>query len=350
MTVKWGIIGCGDVADQIGPVFNRAGNSQLVAVMRRNIEKAKDFAQRHRVSKYYSDVDALLRDDEINAVYIASPHYLHREHAVKAANSGKHVLCEKPMAITIKECKDMMKACEDNKVKLMICYYLRLQPAHQKIKELINQGAIGRVIMSRAETGIWRCPEGWFGRKELSGGGVLTEVGTHFIDLMQFLLGEIVEVAAHADVLVFEYSVEDTSSLVVRFQDGSHGSMSFSYAAPDAGSSIVICGTKGKISWPTFVSEGDFVVQVSTHKELPKDKVVVNLETRDKNSEEYRFTTDKVSQRIPMIEHFVDCINTGIQPSIPGLEGLRDQQVILAAYESSRTKRIVRVSDIGSFA
>ena len=347
MKIKWGIIGCGDVADhKIGPAFNRVKDSELVAVMRRNAGKAKDFARRHKVPKYYSDVDALLRDDEINAVYIATPHYLHAEHTVKAAEYGKHVLCEKPMAITIQECQKMINACETNKVKLMIAYYQRLQPAHQKIRELISQGAIGKIIMCKAQTGIWRYPADWFGKKELSGGGVLMEVGTHIIDLLRFLLGEIVEVSAYTDVLLFGCSVEDTSSLIVRFEDGVHGSMSFSYAVPDLGSNIEICGTQGKISWSTFVWKGDLIVKAYMHDELPKSEILTNLETVDNESREYRYETDKVSQRVPMIKHFVECVNMSKEPLLPGIEGLKDQQVILAAYESSKTKRAMRVNDV----
>ena len=331
MKIKWGIIGCGDVADhKIGPAFNRVKDSELVAVMRRNAEKAKDFARRHKVPKYYSDVDALLRDDEINAVYIATPHYLHAEHTVKAAEYGKHVLCEKPMAITIQECQKMINACETNKVKLMIAYYQRLQPAHQKIRELISQGTIGKIIMCKAQTGIWRYPAGWFGKKELSGGGVLMEVGTHIIDLLRFLLGEIVEVSAYTDALVFEYSVDDISSLIIRFEGGMHGLMNFSCALPNVGNTIEICGTKGRISWPIFVWQ---------------DGLTVKVYYIDNKVQEYRYETDKVSQRVPMIKHFVECVNMNTQPSIGGMEGLKDQQVVLSAYESSKTKRVVGVSN-----
>lgn len=333
MTVKWGIIGCGDVADhKVGPAFNRVKDSELVAVMRRNAEQAKDFARRHGVPKYYSDLDALLRDDEINAVYIATPHYLHAQHTVKAAEYGKHVLCEKPMAITIKECEKMIKACEENKVKLMICYYQRLQPAHQKIKELINQGALGKILTCKAQTQDWGHPKGaWWRKDNLSGGGVLINNGSHIIDLLRYFFGEIAEVSAYTDALVFQYPVDDISSLIVRFERGMHGLMNFSCALPNAGNTLEICGTKGRVSWPIFVWQ---------------DSLTVRVYNLDNKVQECRYETDKVSQRVPMIKHFVECVNMNTQPSIGGMEGLKDQRVVLSAYESSKTKRVVRVSDV----
>jgi len=338
MTVKWGIIGCGDVVEhKVGPAFNQVKDSELIAVIDINAEKAKDFAQRRGVPKYYSDVDALLGDDEINAVYIATPNYLHAQSTIKAAEHGKHILCEKPMALTVKECEKMINACEENKVKLMIAYYQRFQPAHQKPRELIRQGVIGKIIMCKAQTGGWGQPEGWLRRNELSGGGVLANVGCHIIDLLRYLLGEIVELSAYTDALVFEYPVEDIASLTVRFEDGVHGLLNFccdlAWAIPfdpsNVGNTIEICGTKGRISWPIFV-EGDLIVKVYVNNELQK----------------YKYTTDKVLQRVPMIKHFAECVKMNKEPSIPGIEGLKDLQVVLAAYESSKTKKVVKVKDV----
>jgi len=151
------------------------------------------------------------------------------------------------------------------------------------------------------------------------------------------LLGEIVELSAYTDALIFEYPFEDIASLMIRFEDGVHGLLNFSCDLPweipfdpsSVGNTIEICGTKGRISWRIFV-EGDLIVKVYVNKEL----------------QEYEYTTDKVLQRVPMIRHFVECVKMNKDPSIPGIEGLRDLQVVLAAYESSKARKAVKVRDV----
>ena len=145
-TVRWGIIGCGNVTEvKSGPGFQKARDSSLVAVMRRNGDLAKDYAQRHSVPKWYDDAQALIDDPDVNAIYIATPPSSHKVYTIMAAQAGKPVYVEKPMALNFAECQEMIGACQEAAVPLFVAYYRRSLARFLKIKELLDAGAIGEV-------------------------------------------------------------------------------------------------------------------------------------------------------------------------------------------------------------
>jgi len=330
MTVKWGIIGCGDVVEhKSGPAFNKVSGSELIAVMRRDAKKAKDFAQRHGVKKYYSDIDALLKDDEINAVYIATPHYLHAQHTIRAAKYGKHILCEKPMALTVKECEEMIRACEENDVQLMVAYYRRFFPVVEKIKELLREGKIGRPITARAQVfALYHLPAGesfpWRINPQMAGGGFLTDVGSHRVDLLIYLLGKVREVAAFVDMVHFDFEIEDSSSLIMRFTNGAHGVASFHWNIATAVDELEIAGTKGRIL-STDLASGDLKIYT------------------DQGREKYRLSPPHITH-LGLVENFVRSIIAGKRNCLPGEEGLKTTKVLEAIYRSSKERKVVRVS------
>jgi len=175
-TVRWGIIGCGDVCEKkAGPALAGVAGSKLVAVMRRDAAKAEDFARRHGVGRWYDDVDALLGDDGIDTVYVATPDAQHAEMTIRAAEAGKHVLVEKAMATNTADCDRMIDACNRAGVTLAVAYYRRGYPTILRAKQLIDQGAIGQV------TEVWINDE-----FPLS----------HRLDLMHFFCGEIASVGS----------------------------------------------------------------------------------------------------------------------------------------------------------
>ncbi|KHE70082.1 Gfo/Idh/MocA family protein, partial [Halobacillus sp. BBL2006] len=144
--VRWGIIGCGDVTEKkSGPAFQKVENSELVAVMRRTGELAKDYAERHGVPKWYDDADALINDPEVDVVYIATPPSSHKEYTLKAAQAGKPVYVEKPMARNFDESNEMVAACKEAGVPLYVAYYRRAQERFLKIKELLDENRIGEL-------------------------------------------------------------------------------------------------------------------------------------------------------------------------------------------------------------
>lgn len=192
--VKWGIIGCGDVAEmKSGPAFQKTSNSELLAVMRRNGEKAKDFAERHNVPTWYNDLDELLKNQEINAVYIATPPATHLEIALKAIKAGKNIYLEKPMALDQIEATKLIEALKVYHVKLTIAHYRRKMPAFLKIKELLEHEIIGRVrlvdiqILQSENPGIIaKTAENWRIDPVISGGGYFHDLAPHQIDLMYY--------------------------------------------------------------------------------------------------------------------------------------------------------------------
>jgi len=202
MTVRWGIIGAGDIArKQTAPAIRDANGAELLAVHRQSMDAAQAFADEFGAAKAYDDVDALLADPDVDAVYISTPVYLHASQTIAAARAGKHVLVEKPMAMSSAECRQMIDACATHGVELMVCYYQRFNARHQKVRELVSAGDIGRVITATASMTTQNPPRAgaWRHDPALGGGGVVMDMGVHCFDTLRFILGEVKSVTALVD-------------------------------------------------------------------------------------------------------------------------------------------------------
>jgi len=199
-TIRWGIIGCGDVTEiKSGPGFQKAENSRLVAVMRRNGKLAKDYAQRHDVPKWYDNADALIQDPDVDAVYVATPPYAHKEYTILCAQAGKPVYVEKPMGMNFAECQEMIEACRATEVPLFVAYYRRSLPRFLKIKELLDAGAIGDVRGVTVKLYMPLPDElDWHYTPEVGGGGKFVDMGCHTLDFLDYALGPIRSVAGFA--------------------------------------------------------------------------------------------------------------------------------------------------------
>ncbi|WP_025027873.1 Gfo/Idh/MocA family protein [Caldalkalibacillus mannanilyticus] len=270
--VRWGIIGCGAVTEvKSGPAFQKVKNSELVAVMRRTGELAKDYAERHRVPKWYDDADDLINDPDVDAVYIATPPNSHKEYTLKAAKAGKPVYVEKPMAITFAECTEMIAACQAARVPLYVAYYRRALPRFVKIKELLENKVIGdlRFVMT---TQYKKASEDvkdplnlpWRVQPELSGGGLFFDLASHTLDLLDFLLGPIKEAQGIASNQAGYYQAEDIVTGTYRFESGVHGVGSWCFSAYEDVDINEIIGSKGKITFSTF---GDEPIVLTTANE-----------------------------------------------------------------------------------
>lgn len=256
--IRWGIIGCGDVTERkSGPGFQNAANSALVAVMRRDAAKAADYARRHNVPRWYSDADALIRDAEVNAVYIATPPGSHLQLARQVAAAGKPALVEKPMARNHEECLAMIEAFRAAGVPLFVAYYRRALPKFQRLKSLIDDGAIGRVssvsITLHYKPGHYdRNNLPWRLRREESGGGLFVDLGSHTLDLMDWLFGPITRAAGYAANQGGQYDVEDAVVLAYEHASGVQGNGSWHFNMSRDIDIMIIEGTAGLISVPTF--------------------------------------------------------------------------------------------------
>lgn len=225
--VKWGIIGCGDVTEvKSGPAFNKIENSELVAVMRRNGELAKDYALRHNVPKWYDNADKLINDPEINAVYIATPPDTHSYYTIKAAESGKPVYVEKPMARNYTECLEMIEACKKNNVALYVAYYRRRLPLFLKVKELVENDAIGKILFVNIrlhvpqKTNDYKSTKPWRVIPEISGGGHFVDLASHQLDYLDYLFGPITSTKSITRNISKLYGAEDYVSASFEFENG----------------------------------------------------------------------------------------------------------------------------------
>lgn len=250
-TLRWGILGCGNVAEHKGgPPLYSVEDSELIAVMRRDQAKAEDFAERHGAKRAYSDVDKLLSDDEINAIYIATPPNLHCEQTIHAARAGKHILCEKPMAMSVSECQQMVDACHEAGVSLMLAYYRNHYPNIEKMKALMTDGAIGDVVLARINCTGYYNPnrqdlKNWRINPEISGGGVLMDIGSHRISLLQYLLGDIASVKGFAETVHLDAVVDDSAVFSLRFGSGAHAVANINWNVGVGVDDVEVYGTTG---------------------------------------------------------------------------------------------------------
>lgn len=268
-TIRWGIIGCGAVTEvKSGPALQKADHSELVAIMRRNGDLARDYAERHGVSHWYNQAEALIHDPDVDAIYIATPPAFHKPYALQVAAAGKPVYVEKPMALNGPECDGMVEACQAAHVPLFVAYYRRALPRFLKIKELLDSGAIGEVrlvttlYLRSALSGEQRDPQhNWRINPQISGGGLLLDVGSHALDILDFLLGPVRSVQGQASSLGHLYPAEDTVTGLFTYESGVHGIASWCFSAATAEDRNEIIGSQGKISFSTF---GDDPLVLST--------------------------------------------------------------------------------------
>lgn len=244
------IIGCGDVAEhKSGPPLYQTPRSELIVVMRRDKAKAPDFARRHGANRSYADPDSLLAAPEVNAVYVASPHHLHPAHAIQASQAGKIVLCEKPMGTSSADARSIVDACKTNEVSLTLAYYCRFWPITQKMKQLLAEDAIRRVVQARVQlsapfSGDPERP--WLTPLEEAGGGALANAGSHWVDLLRYLLGEFEEVTAFCSSAAGGFEVEDTVLILLSTADGALASLATTWQGGVGVDDFDVTGTRGR--------------------------------------------------------------------------------------------------------
>lgn len=268
--VNWGVIGVGNVCERkSAPAMNLVPKSKLVAVMRRDEEKVKDYATRHGVPKWYTYAQDLIDDPEVNAIYIATPPHMHLPYTQMAALAGKPVYVEKPMARNFTECKEMISACEQAKVPLYVAYYRRALPHFLQIKKMMDEGVIGGVRTVHINLKQVLQPEvvvqlnnNWRIDPKIAGGGYFFDLASHQLDLLDFYFGPIVKVQGFAVNQANAYEAEDLVAAAFVFQNGVVGTGNWCFTASKTADidEITIYGSKGKISFETF-GKGEFILE-----------------------------------------------------------------------------------------
>ena len=274
--IRWGIIGCGNVTEvKSGPGFRKAQGSQLVAVMRRNSAAAHDYAHRHGVPRAYDDADALISDAEVDAVYVATPPSSHHDHTLRALAAGKPVYVEKPMACSYADCVSMNDAAALASVPLFVAYYRRTLPRFIAIRKALFEGAIGTprtVTVAYANPPDPKLSTGdlpWRYNPEIAGGGLFADMGSHVLDLLDYLLGPIAEVRGFAVNQLNAYEAEDAVTFAMRFRDGVIGAARFAFTSQESVDQVEIAGSNGLIRYSTF-GEAPFEISTSSGTKFMK--------------------------------------------------------------------------------
>ena len=274
--LKWGIIGCGDVTEvKSGPAFNKVNNSRLVAVMRRDGQKAEDYARRHSVARWYDDAQKLIDDPQVNAIYIATPPQSHEEYTIRSLRAGKPVYVEKPMTVDCASAQRMLQASLDTGIKLCIAHYRNAQPRFKKMKALIDEGQIGAVrlvnlqLYEAPRTGSIKVGDLWRVDPNIAGGGMFHDLSPHQLSLMQYFFGDYEKASGFSLNQGGLYNADDlvVGALVFKNKVVFNGSWCFTPAKSEEKDLIEIIGTEGRISFSIF-STHHFVLSKNEKDEI----------------------------------------------------------------------------------
>jgi len=342
--VNIGLVGCGATRFMYGPYFKYLKNAKLYAIMDINETRAKDFKNRYGGERVYTNYEKFINDDNIDAVIIAVPTAIHHRFVIEAAKAKKHVYCEKPMARTIEEADEMILACKDNNVKLMIAFMKRFNKSFRLVKEIIEKGKIGDVFDARA---IWdnaraSATNENYRFQVASGGGFLQEDGSHPIDLCRWWLGEVEEVSAYG-LVVAKNRVEndDVASVILKHKDGPISSLHITMLTHCIGEeSYFVYGTKGTI-----------VVQCPYHSSASPLPPIVTVWRNAKEMEDLSPKCDwnlenevKASwQYLKELEQFCNCVIEDKEPPVTGYDGRAVVEIVNAAYISMKSRCKVRL-------
>ncbi len=326
--IRWGLVGCGDIAEKrVAPALQHAVGSKLLACSRKQPARLLEFQQRHGIPKGCADPAEIFADPEIDAIYLATPVFLHCLHTIEAAEHGKHVLCEKPMAMDTEECQRMVDACRSHGVKLGIAYYRRFYPVVQRIQELLRAGALGKVVLVRttlvSPTSLE--PAAWRFVPDQGGGGLLMDMVSHRLDLLCMLFGEPLSVSALTATRELSIPVEDTGSLLIQFAGGVHAAVFASHCIHAEMDGFEIFGTRGSLRVsPLNDSELKLFGNTDEAFQLPK--------------------ADNV--HLPLIEDFNQAIRGNHEPRISGVEGMKASVLLEAAYHAAREGKVVTFASV----
>jgi predicted dehydrogenase len=276
--INWGILGCGNVTEvKSGPAFNKVPNSRIEAVMSRNAEKAADYAKRHQIAKWYDDADALINDDHINTIYVATPPAPHKDYAIQSLKAGKNVYIEKPVTINVKDCQAIIAEEKKSSYKVTVAHYRRALPLFLKLKELIDQKIIGEIrlidlklFQKPGSDKIAKTDDNWRVNPEISGGGLFFDLAPHQLDILIFLFGEPIYYSGFSLNQSKKEVVADFTTGQILFKNNVpfQGVWNFNSHPDNEIERCDIIGEKGKISFDIF---GNQIVLTVDSKTIQMD-------------------------------------------------------------------------------
>ena len=319
--LKWGLIGCGDIArKRVAPALRDSPGCELVAVSRARPELAESFAKAFGTRKWYATWEEMLGEPQIDAVYIASPPRWHAAQTVAAAEAGKNVLCEKPMAMDVAECDRMIAACRSNNVKLGIAYYRHCYPAIARIRQVIASGELGKVVVAQINAFEWfdpppSHPRYWFVKRE-AGGGPMFDFGCHRIEVLLHLLGPIRQVHGLTAKAAFQREVEDTAAALFQFESGACATLAVTHASAEPRDTLDLFGTRGSIQ-VAALNQGQISIKSAGTTRVESHPPAPNLHQ-------------------PLIEDFVKAVIDNRSPVVTGEIGRAVAEIEAKIYGPSR--------------
>jgi UDP-N-acetyl-2-amino-2-deoxyglucuronate dehydrogenase len=337
-TFGFGIIGTGNISTWHAAGIEAHPDCSVTAVSNRTVSKAETFAEKYGCD-VESDWRALISRDDISAVCICTASGLHAEQSIAASQAGKHVLVEKPMAITLKDAADMIAAARANDTKLGVIFQKRTEPDVLKLKKAVNSGIFGTILFGDASIKWWRNQAyydsgAWRGTWDLDGGGCTMNQGIHGIDILQYIMGVDVEsVYAKIATAAHDIEVEDVAIALLTYKNGAFGRLQTSTAVnPGQGNIIEINGTLG-----TAVLTDDTITgfAVSDSKETPAEDEIL-AEPAERSASASNPMDLSMSGHIEHVRNFVYAVRNGEELICSGEEGIKSLRIIHALYESAR--------------
>jgi 1,5-anhydro-D-fructose reductase (1,5-anhydro-D-mannitol-forming) len=328
-TLGWGIIGLGRIAGtEIAPAITASASGALVSVVSRDQGRAEEFAREHGAANALDDYAKMLADPAVQAVYIATPNAQHPEQVIAAARAGKHVLCDKPLAVTVADAWRCVEECRAAGVGLGITFQTRFYDGMAEAAALLREGGIGRVVTAEVQIGTrGNLPQGWRTDPALAGMGTLNNIGVHALDILRYLIGsEVSEVAAMAGSEP-GYEVDTTDLVLLRFGNGTLAQMTASQAVPYPRDDIVLYGTEGRVLAPNL--------------SRPDRDSAISFITREGERE---FPASSRDSYLRLVEAFAAAVTSGRDPSPSGEDGLRSVELTAAIAGSVRQGRVISLA------
>ena len=316
--IRWGILGCGDIAEKrVAESIQLDPRSELVAACRRDSQKLAIFCDRFAVPKAFTNSIELIRSDDVDAVYVATPVVLHRQNVLDAAAAaGKHIIVEKPMGLNSADCDEMVAACQNAGVALSVAYYRRFYPIVHRMKQLIDSGELGRPISVSASAGNPRLfpNDDWRVVRSQSGGGPLMDIGSHRIDLFLDLFGDVDHVMSLVESIESNYETEDTAVVAIRFATGKIGILETYFGASDVPDRFAIMCTRGSITTDSL-NRGELLVRRNNESNVEQHPPHANLHA-------------------PLVADFTNAVLERRSPTVTGVQGADVNRVIDMAYRA----------------
>lgn len=327
--VKWLLVGAGDIScKRVAPALAGAESSELAAICDTDKTRAESLAKKFKVKDIYTDFEAAISESQADAVYLATPVWLHSEQAVKVLESGKHVLVEKPLGLNFSQCRDVINAAKSSGKKAGCSYYRRYFNRYAHVKKMLEDNEFGQIVNVRMTYFSWFCPEKsdpkyWRVEREKSGGGPLSDMGTHMFDILIGLFDLPASIYASCANIVHKWDVEDSAAVIMELKNGAQVTASFNWNSKTWRHEFEIIGTEAKVDW------------------LPYDSgAVVKTVGRDIQRIEM---PEPENVHLPLIQDFTDSILKDKNPACLAEEAAKTNILLDALYVSANENKVVKL-------